>query len=165
MKTPIAIKMEVLGGISYTTHPSAYTPAQTQAFTDKIRSQINCPEEDVIDFIATYGSGRFNAEVRIPPKEQLPSVPYNCFRIQSVASRDMAQASDRLFLLFHGEQDSIVYYSLEQQSLGKIFYWKHENGINNSPVLLADSFKECITALYSHDKAPVYVSSRTLLPG
>lgn len=165
MKSIISKKLEILGGVtSYSTAPD-YTAEQITGFLDEVQRRMNAlPEEEVIDFIATYGGSVFHNEVLIPvddkPEFLSGNVPVKAIigftsqpSVTDYINRyyNPYQLAVRFFPLFEGVNGDLIFYSLESHTSGAIYYW-HNQGEHSSGDLLflARNFADFIAALYSH---------------
>ncbi|GGH56879.1 hypothetical protein HNQ91_000096 [Filimonas zeae] len=170
MKGIISKKLEILGGVtSYNTTP-VYTAEQISGFLDEVQRRMQAlPEEEVIDFITTYGGSVFHSEVLIPvedkPEFLSGNVPVKAvigFTSQpSVVDymnryHNEYQLAVRFFPLFEGVNGDVIFYSLESHTMGAIYYW-HNQGADSAGDLLflARTFAGFIAALYSHKEEEI----------
>lgn len=165
MKSIISKKLEILGGVTSYNITPAYTAEQITGFLEEVQRRMQAlPDEEVIDFITTYGGSVFHNEVLIPvddkPEFLSGNVPVKAiigFTSQPSVTDYMNryyheyQLAVRFFPLFEGVNGDLIFYSLESHTMGAIYYW-HNQGEDSSGDLLflARNFSDFIGALYSH---------------
>lgn len=162
MKDIIRIKAEILGGFTQKTR-TVYSEAEIEKLLADVQQRMQAlPDADVIEFVTTYGGAAFKYEVFVPVEEKPDFLPVNAplttvigwNSSPSILSYiDTYYKSDRIaerfFPLFEGGAGDFIYYSLEKDTMGHIYYWHPEAG-RAYKVLLSRSFLEFMGALYSH---------------
>jgi hypothetical protein len=58
------------------------------------------------------------------------------------------QLNKNFYPLFEGYPGDIIFYSLEKETFGKIYYWHHDSEIGKDTLLIKNSFNEFIDKLY-----------------
>lgn len=121
------------------------------------------PEQRVIDFIKEYGFSTFKNYVMIKAIEKSSFLSSGEIELGLIfgfgdgidSVKDAIdtyfieeQLNWKFFPLFEGYPGDIIFYSLEPETKGKIYYWHHEGDINADKSLIANSFEEFINNLY-----------------
>ncbi|AMP99847.1 hypothetical protein AY601_2973 [Pedobacter cryoconitis] len=125
------------------------------------------PEQRVIDFIKEYGFSTFKNYVMIKSFEKSSFLSSGEIKLGLIfgfgdGTDSVKDAIDTYFIeeqlnwkffpLFEGYPGDIIFYSLEPETRGKIYYWHHEGDINADKSLIANSFEEFINNLYLKQK-------------
>jgi len=170
MKRIISKKLEILGGVTSCNATPVYTAEQITGFLDAVQRRMQAlPDEEVIDFITTYGGSVFHNEVLIPvddkPDFLQGNVPVKAVigftsqpSVMDCINRyhHEYQLAVRFFPLFEGVNGDLIFYSLESHTEGAIYYW-HNQGpdVAGDLLFLARDFAGFIAALYSHKEEAV----------
>lgn len=164
MKGIISKKIEILGGLTSYNPNTAYTNEQLAVIKQQVRAHMQAlPEEDVMDFVATYGGSVFQNEVLIPITEKPDflsgNVPVKAI-IGFASSPSVTdyinqyyhsqQLAVKFFPVFEGLEGDLIFYSLESHTEGAIYYWHRNGEASGEILLLSRSFGDFIAALYSH---------------
>ncbi|RXK83417.1 SMI1/KNR4 family protein [Filimonas effusa] len=162
MKDIIRIKAEILGGFTQKPRP-VHSDSEIEKFVAEVKQRMQVlPDADVIEFVTVYGGAAFKYEVFIPVTEKLDFLPVNA-PLTTVIGWNSSPSilsyidtyykkeriAERFFPLFEGGAGDFIYYSLEKDTMGSIYYWHPEAG-RAYKVLLSRSFLEFMGALYSH---------------
>lgn len=115
------------------------------------------PEKQVIDFIESYGFSTFKNSVMVKTIEKSSFLSSGEIELGLIfgfgdgtdSIKDVIdtystkeQLNWKFFPLFEGYPGDIIFYSLEPETKGKIYYWHHEGDINADKSLIANSFEE-----------------------
>jgi hypothetical protein len=139
------------------------------------------PEDEIINFTKEYGFSMFNNSVYIKSTEKNDFLADGEIELGIIYgfgnSRDSIkeiiktyfieeQLNKKFYPLFEGYPGDIVFYSLEKETFGKIYYWHHESEIGKDTFLIKKSFKELINNLHnikeetiSMEKKPVIIKA------
>lgn len=155
-------KIEDLGGVKYISNEDLKSSIDKDlSIVNSIMGKI--PDIDIIEFITKFGNSRFikdvyaknniksgflqSGEIEIGTifgwggsKKSIPSV------INQYFSPD--QITDKFFPLFEGYPGDIIYYSLEEDSFGNIYYWYHESDNDEDDYFLADTLHDFIVNFF-----------------
>lgn len=177
MKGIISKKIEILGGLTSYSPNTTYTAAQIAVIKEQVRSRMQTvPEEEVIDFVATYGGSVFHNEVLIPIEEK-PEFLSGNVPVKAIIGFDSnpsvtsyieqyynpQQLAVRFFPLFEGADGDIIFYSLESHTEGAIYYWHRQGASSGDILFLARSFADFIAALYSHKEEEATMGADSVL--
>jgi hypothetical protein len=139
------------------------------------------PEGEIINFTKEYGFSMFNNSVYIKSTEKNDFLTDGEIELGIIYgfgnSRNSIkeiieiyfieeQLNKKFYPLFEGYPGDIVFYSLEKETFGKIYYWHHESEIGGDIFLVKNSFKELINNLHntkeettSMEKKPVIIKA------
>ncbi|RFZ92284.1 hypothetical protein D0C36_12665 [Mucilaginibacter conchicola] len=121
------------------------------------------PQADVIDFITDFGNSYFKKNVFGKTANTSSFLNTEDIDIGTVYGwpdthtgiREIIntynieeQLNTRFFPLFEGYPGDVIYYSLNQDTFGKIFYWHHEGELDAPDTLISNSFSDFIDTLF-----------------
>lgn len=154
-------KIKSLGDIIFREERERHNAHYTLEFIKSVMDAL--PEQRVIDFIKEYGFSTFKNYVMIKPIEKSSFLSSGEIELGLIfgfgdETDSVKDAIDTYFIeeqlnwkffpLFEGYPGDIIFYSLEPETKGKIYYWHHEGDINADKSLIANSFEEFINNLY-----------------
>jgi hypothetical protein len=154
-------KIEEMGGLE-----------RIEDFDEKyIQENIQCiknimgilPNDEIINFTKEYGFSLFNNTVYIKSKEKNDFLVDGKIELGIIYrfgnSRNSVkeiiqtyfieeQLNKKFYPLFEGYPGDIIFYSLEKETFGKIYYWHHESEQGEDIVLIKNTFDDFFNKLY-----------------
>lgn len=137
------------------------------AFRETIANIMgNLPEEDVLSFASAFGFTSFNKNVVSPVIEHssfLKSGTVDIGMLFGIGQQRNSvlsiidtyffpeQIRHHFFPICAGYPGDIIFYSLEKETFGKIYYWHHESPASAAPGLVAHSFDSFLAGLMVND--------------
>jgi hypothetical protein len=127
------------------------------------RAMGNLPENNIIEFSQKYGFSMFNNCVCINSLEKNGFLSDNKIEIGFIYGFGKhrnnikeiietyyieEQINCKFYPLSEGYPGDVIFYSLENGTLGKIYYWHHEAEIEKQYILISETFEEFINGLY-----------------
>ena len=132
------------------------------SFLEEVKRTLGAiPDNTVLQFITTYGFSYFNEEMVVSPLEKQANsdellyvsgiLGFGILREVLRKSIKMyyckEQISIKFFPLCEGASGDLIVYSLEEGSLGNIYYWSHDTPIGDDLVLVAKSLNDFISRI------------------
>jgi hypothetical protein len=125
------------------------------------------PEDEIINFAKEYGFSMFNNSIYIKSMEKNDflvdgeielgiiygfgnSINSIKWIIETYFKEE--QLNKRFYPLFEGYPGDIIFYSLEKETFGKIYYWHHESDIGDDIMLIKNSFKDFFNGLHFEEE-------------
>jgi hypothetical protein len=158
----LANRIEDLGGVKFLDNQNLESLRdESLAFVEKIMGALL--ETDVVELISQFGNSRFNNDVfakTINKSKFLQSEEIEIGTlfgwgeskesVQSIIKQyhTVDQVNLRFFPLFEGYPGDIIYYSLEEDSFGKIYYWHHESFLDDEAVCIANSLSDFVDTFF-----------------
>lgn len=162
-------KIENLGGVRYLNNENLESlENEGLSFVKKIMGNI--PESEMVEFISKFGNSRFIKDVfakNMNKSEFLQSGKIeigtifgwgqSSKSIESIINQyySIDQIRVNFFPIFDGYPGDIIYYSLEKNSFGKIYYWHHESDIDEEDIFIANTLYDFIDTFFINDENEV----------
>jgi len=155
-------KIDDLGGVKYLKSQNSES-SHDEGLSFVKKAMGNVPENEVSEFVSKFGNSRFTKDVFGKNSNKSGFLQSGKVEIGTIfgwgkSSKSIESIIDqyysvdqinlKFFPLFEGYPGDIIYYSLEENSLGKIYYWHHESDIDEEDILIADSFYHFIDTFY-----------------
>lgn len=154
-------EIEKLGGVE---HIEDFDEKYIQENIEYIKSIMGIlPEDEIIDFTKKYGFSKFNNNVYIKSNERndfldsgeielgiIYGFGYSRNSVKKIIKTYFIdeQLNKKFYPLFEGYPGDIIFYSLEKETFGKIYYWHHESETGKDVLLIKNSFKDFFNKLY-----------------
>lgn len=152
-------KIIELGGITYLEK----SENEIENYLVHIEKTMNSlPEKQVIDFSRKYGFSIFKNKVSIKSVERSSfinngkidlGIIYGFGKYKNNIKKIIEtyyieeQINYKFYPICEGHPGDIIFYSLEKNTFGKIYYWHHESDISKDILLIANSFMDFIEGL------------------
>ena len=132
------------------------------SFLEEVKRTLGTiPDNTVLQFITTYGFSYFNEEMVVSPLEKQANSDELLYvsgilgfgNTQRSVEKSIKmyyckeQISIKFFPLCEGASGDLIVYSLEESSLGNIYYWSHDAPIGDDLVLAAKSLNDFISRI------------------
>ena len=132
------------------------------SFLEEVKRTLGAiPDNTVLQFITTYGFSYFNEETVVSPLEKQANSDEllyvsgilgfgNTHRSVEKSIKMYyckEQISIKFFTLCEGASGDLIVYSLEESSLGNIYYWSHDTPIGDDLILVAKSLNDFISRI------------------
>jgi hypothetical protein len=156
-----AEKIEKMGGVEWLEYfDKKYMPENIK-FIKNIMGVL--PDDKIINFTKEYGFSMFNNSVYIKSKEKNDFLVDGEIELGIIYgfgnSRNSIkeviktyfieeQLRKKFYPLFEGYPGDIIFYSLEKETFGKIYYWHHESEPGEDILLIQNSFTDFFNKLY-----------------
>jgi hypothetical protein len=155
-------KIKKLGGIERIAETDENDIQDNIEYTKNIMMVL--PEDEIINFTKEYGFSMFKNEVLIKSNEKNYFLKNGKIELGIIygfgKSNDSVkeiietyyieeQLNKKFYPLFEGYPGDIIFYSLEKETFGKIYYWHHESEPGKDILLIKNTFEEFINGLYS----------------
>ena len=129
------------------------------SFLEEVKSIMGTlPDHTVLQFITDFGFAHFNEEMVVSPLEKQANSDELLYvsgilgfgNTQRSVEKSIKmyyckeQISIRFFPLCEGASGDLIVYSLEEGSLGNIYYWSHDAPIGDDLILVAKSLNDFI---------------------
>ena len=167
-------KIKKLGGVERIEEMDEKYIQENNEYVKNIMGVL--PEDAIINFLKEYGFSMFNNNVCIKSDEKNDflldgtielGIIYGFGRNRNSVEEIVKtyyieeQINQRFYPLFEGYPGDIVFYSLEKETFGKIYYWHHESERGKDILLIKKSFNEFFNKLYfEEEKVKIEVLSR-----
>ena len=132
------------------------------SFLEEVKSIMGTlPDHTILQFITTYGFSYFNDEMVVSPLEKQANSDELLYvsgilgfgNTQRSVEKSIKmyyckeQISIKFFPLCEGASGDLIVYSLEESSLGNIYYWSHDTPIGDDLILVAKSLNDFISRI------------------
>ena len=132
------------------------------SFLEEVKRTLGAiPDNTVLQFITTYGFSYFNDEMVVSPLEKQANSDELLYvsgilgfgNTQRSVEKSIKmyyckeQISMKFFPLCEGASGDLIVYSLEESSLGNIYYWSHDTPIGDDLILVAKSLNDFISRI------------------
>jgi hypothetical protein len=161
MGIDFAAKIKEIGGVHFIEESNEKYIQENIEYIKNIMKIF--PEDEIINFTKEYGFSMFNNNVYINSNEKNDFLVDGKIELGIVygfgESRNSIkeiiktyfkeeQLNKIFYPLFEGYPGDIIFYSLEKETFGKIYYWHHESEIGKDIVLVKNSFEELMKNIY-----------------
>ncbi|MCW3167040.1 SMI1/KNR4 family protein [Chryseobacterium sp. 09-1422] len=159
-------KIENLGGVKYLNIEDLESlQDEGLSFVKKIMGNI--PESEIIEFTSKFGNSRFIKDVFAKSVNKLGFLQSGKIEIGTIFGWGQSRKSIesiinqycstdqiivKFFPIFDGYPGDIIYYSLEKNSFGKIYYWHHGSDIEEKDIFIASTLDEFIDTFFIDDE-------------
>ncbi len=132
------------------------------SFLEEVKSIMGAlPDHTILQFITDFGFAHFNDEMVVSPLEKQANSDELLYvsgilgfgNTQRSVEKSIKiyyckeQISMKFFPLCEGASGDLIVYSLEESSLGNIYYWSHDAPIGDDLVLVAKSLNDFISRI------------------
>jgi len=150
-----------LGGVDYIEKTKEIFVKNNIEFVNNIMGKI--PDAEIINFTKKYGFSMFNNSVCVKADEKNDFLDDGEIELGIIygfgenenSIKDVIktyykeeQLYKKFYPLFEGYPGDIIFYSLEKETFGNIYYWHHESEIGNDIILIKNSFMDFFDGLY-----------------
>jgi hypothetical protein len=154
-------KVKTLGGVEHIEESDKKYVQENIEYVENIMGIL--PEDEILKFTEEYGFSMFNNNVYIKSKEKNDFLADGEIELGIIygfgESRNSIkeiiktyfkeeQLNKKFYPLFEGYPGDIIFYSLEKETFGKMYYWHHESEIEKDIILIKNSFEELIKDIY-----------------
>lgn len=155
-------KIEDLEGVKYLKDQNSES-LQDEGLSFVKKTMGNIPDSEIAEFISKFGNSRFTKDVFAKNSSKSEFLQSREIEIGTIfgwgqSSKSIESIIDqyystdqinlKFFPLFEGYPGDIIYYSLEENSFSKIYYWHHESDIDEGNILIADTLQDFIDTFF-----------------
>ena len=161
MSIDFAGKIKKLGGIENIEKMNSRFIQSNIVYISKIMGIL--PDAEILKFTEDFGFCMFNKNICINSNERNEFLKDGKIELGIIFGFGESnnsvknivktyfkkeQINEKFYPLFEGYHGDIIFYSLENEKFGKIYYWHHESSIDEKKVLVENSFEHFFKKLY-----------------